>query len=670
MTKQLTLLSLVASTLLASDSMNVDTITVKGKGLTTSITEVSKEEVKSADLAESLSKNVPSISLVRRSGIANDIILRGQKKDNINVLIDGAKIHGACPNRMDPPTSHVLTNNIENIEIQEGPFDVENFGTLSGIVNINTKKPSKETTGEVNVNFGSFGYKKLASTISGGTEKFRVLLSASTESGEQYEDGNGNTLAEQTSSNILTAPQFTNFIYQPRFANMDAFEKKSFMGKIYVDLTDNQELKLSYTANRSDNILYPSSKMDALYDDSDLFNTTYTIKNLAQYSKELSINYYYSDVEHPMSTKYRNAGAVNFITSTLDSTISGVKVKNSFEINDADIVIGLDSSTRNWDGVYLMNGVMNRGNSINDVDTKNRAIFTTFTKEYGKLNLEFGARYDNTDVETAGIQQDNDYNSLSANLFGTYKYNASTEYFAGVGRSSRVPDARELYFTSAPMPTAMLIGTPTLEETYNVEFDVGINKKYENGMLNAKVFYSMLTDFIAYNANNMANRFENIDADIYGIELSGLYFLSDDLTLNYALAYQRGEKDSPLTGQTDKDLAEIPPLKVNLTMDYTPTEKDALSLNLVAVNSWDNFDVSNGEQELSGFAILNAKYNRDLTNGFDITLGIDNIFDKAYAMSNTYKDLTLLGTDPASNGNVMLLNEPGRYLYANLSYKF
>ena len=36
--------------------------------------------IKSADLAEALSKNVPSISIVRRSGIANDIILRGQKK--------------------------------------------------------------------------------------------------------------------------------------------------------------------------------------------------------------------------------------------------------------------------------------------------------------------------------------------------------------------------------------------------------------------------------------------------------------------------------------------------------------------------------------------------------------------------------------------------------------
>lgn len=85
----------------------------------TRLSDVSGEEVKSADLADALNKQLPSISIVRRSGIANDIILRGQKKDNINITIDNSKIYGACPNRMDPPTSHILTNNIDSINIIE-----------------------------------------------------------------------------------------------------------------------------------------------------------------------------------------------------------------------------------------------------------------------------------------------------------------------------------------------------------------------------------------------------------------------------------------------------------------------------------------------------------------------------------------------------------------------
>lgn len=58
---------------------------------------------------------------------------------------------------MDPPTSHVLSNNIESIEVIEGPYDVENFGTLSGNVIVKTKQPSKEVKGEINLGAASFG---------------------------------------------------------------------------------------------------------------------------------------------------------------------------------------------------------------------------------------------------------------------------------------------------------------------------------------------------------------------------------------------------------------------------------------------------------------------------------------------------------------------------------
>ena len=49
-------------------------------------------------------------------------------------------------------------------------------------------------------------------------------------------------------------------------------------------------------------------------------------------------------------------------------------------------------------------------------------------------------------------------------------------------------------------------------------------------------------------------------------------------------------------------------------------------------------------------------------------MGVDNLFDKTYAVSNTYKDLVLLPT--VGNNEVMLLNEPGRYAYTNLKYIF
>ena len=185
------------TTLGASEQLADINVTEQVPMATKVVKNVSGEEVKSADLADALNRKIPSISLIRRSGIANDITLRGQKRDNINVTIDGAKICGACVNRMDPPTSHVVTHAIDDIEIKEGPFDVEEFGTLSGSVKVTTLKPEKEISGEVSLNGGSFGYKKASGTITGGTDKVRFLLSASTEEGEQYEDGDGNDFSEQ-----------------------------------------------------------------------------------------------------------------------------------------------------------------------------------------------------------------------------------------------------------------------------------------------------------------------------------------------------------------------------------------------------------------------------------------------------------------------------------------
>ena len=100
-----TILAIYSAQIVADDT---PIITIEA----TELSDVSGEEIKSADVAEALTKKIPSVSLIRRSGIANDIIVRGQNKDNINIIIDSAKIYGACPNRMDPPTSHILTNNI------------------------------------------------------------------------------------------------------------------------------------------------------------------------------------------------------------------------------------------------------------------------------------------------------------------------------------------------------------------------------------------------------------------------------------------------------------------------------------------------------------------------------------------------------------------------------
>ena len=670
--KRVIYLSLAVIASLQAEEVLED-ISVTEHGTTQVVKNISGEELKSADLAEALHKNVPSISLIRRSGIANDIILRGQKRDNINVTIDGAKIYGACVNRMDPPTSHVVTHAISDVEVQEGPFDVEEFGALSGSVKIKTKKPTKEVHGDISLNAGSFGYQKAAGTISGGTDKVRVLFSASNETGEQYEDGNGNNFAEQladyTASTTSTADD--NFVYSTGNENRDAFEKTMYMGKLFVDFTPDQALEFSYTANRSDNILYPSSKMDAIYDDSDIMNLQYSIKNLSKYSKKLDMQVYNSKVEHPMSTKYRDAGRMMYMTHFLTTEMTGAKIKNNVDAFGQDISYGVDGSQRNWDGQYKMTNVAsgavnNMRKSIDDVDTQNVGLFIKSKRTMGKIDLEMGARYDDTSVDTASVtNKDNDYNALSANIFASYNVDNNTKYFAGIGKSSRVPDARELYNTKT---TGALNGNPNLNQTTNYEVDLGIEKEYNNGSMKVKTFYSKLKDYIYYNGNPAVttNNFENIDATIYGVELSGSYMPKDNVYLSAGLAYKKGEKDTQTTGQTNTNLAEITPLKLNATAAYDYDENGMVQASIVAADRWDSIDSENGEQTLAGYGVVNLKTTRSFDNGLEFTLGVDNILDKNYATTNTYKDLILM-TDGSST---MLINEPGRYMYLNAKYQF
>ena len=662
--KKIITLSLVTMASLYAAEVELAPIGVES----TLITEVAQNAETSADVAEALSSRVPSIDMNRRSGIANDIFIRGQKRDNISIEVDGTKVHGACPNRMDPPTSHILANQIDDVEVTEGPYDVTTFGTMSGGVKITTKKPTKEFSGEVTAGVGSWGYRKVGATVSGGNDTIRVLVTGSTESAGQYEDGDGNTLSQQLKNN----PAAGTNVYQTKYMNMDAYEKKSLMAKAFINLTNNQELRLSYTANRSDNILYPNSGMDAIYDDSNIYSIEYNAANLSDTYKNLNLQYYSSDVDHPMSTQYRQKATnpMMNMTSQLTTRTQGLKLKNNFKFDSIDVLVGLDGSKRNWDGVYfnnvtgmLLSGMMSPV-SINDSDTKNIAAFAKVKKSYQDASVEIGARYDTTKITSSDAsQQDNKYKSLNLNLLTTYQASKESKVFFGIGQASRVPDARELYFISSKK---MSLGTNNLKDTTNREVDLGYEYTNDNASFKIKTFYSDLSDYIYFKKGSMMNAFQNIDAKVYGAELSGEYFLSDALSIDASASYKRGKKDQALAGQTDTDLADIAPLRATIGATYEYANNSSIAAEVVASDSWDNYDSDNGEQKLAGWATVNLKIKHAFGKTLDLTVGVNNLFDTTYATSNTYADLTLLSTGT----DVMLLNDPGRYLYTNLTYKF
>ncbi|MBN2815361.1 MAG: TonB-dependent receptor [Campylobacterales bacterium] len=658
--KKITTLSIIAACALSAAEVQLAPIGVEA----TVMTDVAQKAQTSADVAQALSDAVPSIDMSRRSGIANDVYIRGQKRDNISVEVDGTKVCGACPNRMDPPVSHIVANQIETIEVIEGPYDVETFGTLSGGLKITTKKPSAEEQGEINLGFGSFGYKKFGANGSGGNDILRVSATVSTETSDQYRDGDGNTLTEQLANfKLLTG---AGNPYAPAYKDEPAYTKKSAMVKAFVKTLENQELRLSVTANRSDGVLYANSSMDARYDYSNIYSIEYNIDDISDIYKNINLQYYYSDVDHPMDTMYRVNGTLNYSTNQLKTTMQGIKLKNSFNLQGHEILVGLDGSRRTWEGQsYMTNVATGTVSGISDsiplTTTDNSAIFAKLLKSFGKFDVELGTRYDYTTIRTKDATLNKDFNALNANLITSYYLDSSSKLFLALGQASRVPDARELYWFGMGIQN-----NPDLDQTTNQEIDLGYETDNESFKLKAKAFYSMLHNYIYLRPTGASPAYEfvNLDATVYGAELAASIYMGDAWTLDMGAAYKVGEKNSPAANES-KNLADMTPLNGNVALNYEYANNSLATLEVQASQKWDKIDDAAGEQEIDAWSILNAKLKHAVNKKFDITLGVNNIFDETYAVSNTYIDLKLIGNAP-----IMVLNEPGRYVYTNLDFKF
>ncbi len=657
---------------------------------------VQKDEMKftrQQDLGEILSELLPEINIVRASAIGNDIVLRGFKRDDINVLIDGAKIYGGCPNRMDPPAMHVSAAQIESVEVKEGPFDVENFGSMGGVVNVKTKEPKEGFGGELSATLGSYGYKKFSANVNGGSEDFKFLLGVSKESGEQYEDGDGKTLVEQ---NWAALGMKDAYAYQAKYKDLDAYSRNVVWAKSLYNPTDNQELKLSFYADKATNVLYPAFQMDAQLDKTLMVSGDYTIKDLGEFSKRLVLSAYYSNVKHDMGTEFRNAalpsvmGGKMYRTHHVESEIKGAKLKNVFDWSGIEWTVGVDGSKRNWNGICLSEPSKKaRQVRIPDVDTKNGALFVKALKRIERWTIKVGMRYDKTDIDANGLDHptianlmpvqnyykgktSKSYNDVSANIVVDYALSDETSIYAALGQGIRVPDAQELYFIGFMMGNWSRKGNPDLKETKNRELDIGVKSTLGELSLNVNLFYSDLKDYIYAYRSNVGNKdpkkyyltWTNVDAYIYGGDISLAYAINDYLLAEGALAYQRGKKKDPLPGQSDKDLAQIPPLHARLALSYDDGDYFVMCEGLFS-SAWNSYDADNGEQKIDSWSVVNIKASKDLSDTITLNVGIDNLFDETYAMNNTYVGRALIGSRTP-----VLINEPGRYCYANLNIRF
>ncbi|MEW8586763.1 MAG: TonB-dependent receptor plug domain-containing protein, partial [Candidatus Thiodiazotropha sp.] len=93
-------------------------------------------------------RDLNGVSGIRMGGHGIDPVIRGQSQNRLNILLDGAYIHGGCPNRMDPPTAYSALESYDSVTVIKGSQTVIYGGGGSGGTVLFERKPPRFEAGK------------------------------------------------------------------------------------------------------------------------------------------------------------------------------------------------------------------------------------------------------------------------------------------------------------------------------------------------------------------------------------------------------------------------------------------------------------------------------------------------------------------------------------------
>ena len=172
----------------------IEEVIITGEPVETAVSEsmiaidvITKDEIEkrgAVNLRDAL-MNELNISLVQDGVLGTNISMQGLSGENVKVMIDGVPVIGRQNGNVD--LSQINLNNIERIEVVEGPLSVI-YGTnaIAGVINLITKKSQKETfTAQANTFYESTGIYNLDASL--GFKKKQHYLGVS--AGRYFFDG-------------------------------------------------------------------------------------------------------------------------------------------------------------------------------------------------------------------------------------------------------------------------------------------------------------------------------------------------------------------------------------------------------------------------------------------------------------------------------------------------
>ena len=605
---------------------------------------IPRQPVPASDAADYL-KTIPGFSAVRSGGTNGDPVFRGQFGSRLPLLTNGTQMLGACPGRMDTPSSYIAPETFDVLTLIKGPQTVLwGPGASAGVVRFERERPDF-AAGPVNFTASllgaSAGRNDQNADLAAGNDQFYARISANHSHGQDYKDGDGTSIPSGWNK-----------------WNADAA----------LGWTPDADTLVELSAGAGDGWARSAARgMDGTQFRRDSLGLRLQKQNITPWLTQLEAQIYRNEADHLMDNFQRRPlpPGKMAMASNVKRVVTGGRIAATLQPTPALTAdIGLDLQRNTHEGRSGMGMSYLNKPWVRDAKFANLGLFSELrwqaapsTLWVGGLRLDRAQAWDYRNPASTHKRDESALPSGFVRWEQTLASGATT--YVGLGHVQRFPDYWELISGKAGNVFA------TLEPEKTTQLDVGANWKGQNWQFWTSAYAGMVRDFILFDYASNPSKARNIDARTAGFELGGSYKLAPAWTAQATVAYSWGSNRSDGTA-----LPQMPPLEARLGLDYAQGPWTAGALwRLVAAQHRYTKDQGNvvGRDmgASSGFGVLSLHASYRVQRQLKITVGVDNLLDKTYA-----EHLNLAGNAGFGFPANTRLNEPGRTLWLRADMQF
>jgi len=644
----------------SSDENNIEVVVVtgvrSGEYLQLEVAEVTHQGVDNSDLL----RLFPGGNRNSNGQMTRISQYRGLYGAQNNVSIDGQAYTSGGPNWMDSPLSSIPQSLTQSVTLYRGLGSVATIKEgLGGGVDISARRAGFADQdgwngfGQAEAAYGTNADSLSASLYAGAHSMDNWFdLAVSTDKGDDYKFDGGTVATTE-------------------------YERQQYrLG--YGHQFSRAELVVAAVINRTGDSGTPALPMDIRYVDSEQYSLEL---DTSAAGGEFNFGANVLSVEHVMDNfALRPArvgmGGMKMLRQTYAEGDSGGFNLTFDRITDnGDWLFGVDAKleSHNADVTNPSNPMFFITN-FNDAKRDRVGVFAQLTRSLNDWDIEAGIRYNHVKMDTDDVggnlammnaemmamsQQDRldilakqfneaDRNKKDNQWSGIFRASRdltdTTRLNLGVGRKVRSPSYQERYLWLPMEATAGLadgftyIGDINLKPETSFEVTAGIDWSIGRLKFTPELYFRDVNNYIqgVPSTNMVANmfammmsgkpplQFANVDAELYGFDLGYELEISDSWLLRGNLGYVRGKRTD-----VKDNLYRIAPLSSFLELMYI-NEKYFVALESIAAAKQDKVSAYNTEQKSSGWGIASLRFGIELNSAFDLSLGVENVFDKAY----------------------------------------